>query len=173
MTKAVRIPVTVKMRAGWDERGDQRAGAGAPHGGCRRGGGRRARPHGRAVVFRVFGLGSDQARGRRASPFPVFGSGDCIEPAQLVDKLRGGGVAGVLVGRGALRNPWIFEQAADVGRRASAARDHAWPSAGSSCSNTSICCCRNASREAEGFRHVAPGQTALERAVPARGHDGG
>ena len=36
---------------------DQRAGAGAPHGGRRRGGGRRARPHGRAVVLRRLGLG--------------------------------------------------------------------------------------------------------------------
>jgi len=48
------------------------------------------------------------ARGVR---IPVFGSGDCVEPDQMVDRLRSG-VSGVLVGRGALRNPWIFEQAA-------------------------------------------------------------
>ena len=45
---------------------------------------------------------------------PVFGSGDCIEPEQLVERLSRGGVSGVLVGRGALRNPWIFRQAADL-----------------------------------------------------------
>jgi tRNA-dihydrouridine synthase len=44
---------------------------------------------------------------------PVFGSGDCIEPGQIVERLRGG-VEGVLVGRGVLRNPWILAQAADM-----------------------------------------------------------
>jgi tRNA-dihydrouridine synthase len=34
----------------------------------------------------------------------------------MVGKLKGASVAGVLVGRGALRNPWIFEQAAALAR---------------------------------------------------------
>ena len=44
---------------------------------------------------------------------PVFGSGDCIEPEQVVDRIRAG-VEGVLVGRGVLRNPWILAQAMDL-----------------------------------------------------------
>jgi tRNA-dihydrouridine synthase B len=44
---------------------------------------------------------------------PVFGSGDCVEPAQIVDRMRSG-VDGVLVGRGVLRNPWILAQAQDM-----------------------------------------------------------
>jgi len=44
---------------------------------------------------------------------PVIGSGDCIEPEQIVDRIRAG-VEGVLVGRGVLRNPWILSQAADL-----------------------------------------------------------
>ena len=44
---------------------------------------------------------------------PVFGSGDCVEPDQIVDRMRGG-VEGVLVGRGVLRNPWILAQAEDL-----------------------------------------------------------
>jgi tRNA-dihydrouridine synthase len=44
---------------------------------------------------------------------PVFGSGDCVEPEQVVEKLRMG-VEGVLVGRGVLRNPWILAQAAEL-----------------------------------------------------------
>jgi len=44
---------------------------------------------------------------------PVFGSGDCVEPAQIIDRLSSG-VEGVLVGRGVLRNPWILAQAADI-----------------------------------------------------------
>ena len=44
---------------------------------------------------------------------PVFGSGDCVEPEQVVERLRSG-VEGVLVGRGVLRNPWILAQAMDL-----------------------------------------------------------
>jgi tRNA-dihydrouridine synthase len=43
----------------------------------------------------------------------VFGSGDCLEAGQVIDRLRSG-VDGVFVGRGVLRNPWILAQAADV-----------------------------------------------------------
>ena len=52
MARAVQIPVTVKMRAGWNERRDQRAGAGAAHGRRRRRGGRRARADRGAVLHR-------------------------------------------------------------------------------------------------------------------------
>ena len=48
-----------------------------------------------------------------SSRFPVFGSGDCLEPEQVTERLRSG-VDGVLVGRGVLRNPWILSQAADL-----------------------------------------------------------
>jgi len=44
---------------------------------------------------------------------PVFGSGDCIEPEQVIARMRSG-VDGVLVGRGVLRNPWILAQSADL-----------------------------------------------------------
>ena len=45
---------------------------------------------------------------------PVFGCGDLVEPEQILDRLRSTPVAGVLVGRGILRNPWLFAQAADL-----------------------------------------------------------
>jgi tRNA-dihydrouridine synthase len=44
---------------------------------------------------------------------PVLGSGDCIEPLQILERMQTA-VSGVLVGRGVLRNPWILAQAADV-----------------------------------------------------------
>ena len=74
---------------------------------------------------------------------PVFGSGDCVEPEQVVERLRAG-VDGVLVGRGVLRNPWILAQAADLAAGRAAARGDARPIAGSSCSTTSSCCCTSA-----------------------------
>ena len=50
---------------------------------------------------------------------PVLGSGDCVEPEHVVEKIGANGISGVLVGRGVLRNPWILAQAADLaaGRR--------------------------------------------------------
>jgi tRNA-dihydrouridine synthase B len=112
MTKAVKIPVTVKMRAGWNDeernaptlaRMVQDAGAAA------------IAVHGRTAAQSYSGsadwsLVADIAA---ALTIPVFGSGDCIEPQQIIDRLRSG-VGGVLVGRGVLRNPWILSQATDL-----------------------------------------------------------
>jgi tRNA-dihydrouridine synthase B len=115
MAKAVKIPVTVKMRAGWDANEInapdlamrmQDAGASA------------LAVHGRTAAQSYTGFSDWDLIARVAAgvSIPVFGSGDCIEPSHLVDRVRDGGVAGVLVGRGALRNPWIFEQAAAIAR---------------------------------------------------------
>jgi tRNA-dihydrouridine synthase B len=112
MAKAVKIPVTVKMRAGWNDedrnaptlaRMVQDAGAAA------------IAVHGRTAAQSYSGSADWDLVARIASvmAIPVFGSGDCIEPQQIVDRLRSG-VGGVLVGRGVLRNPWILAQASDL-----------------------------------------------------------
>jgi len=112
MAKAVKIPVTVKMRAGWndDDRNAptlakmvQDAGAAA------------IAVHGRTAAQSYTGQADWDLVARIADQLtiPVFGSGDCIEPQQIVDRMRSG-VGGVLVGRGVLRNPWILAQAADL-----------------------------------------------------------
>ena len=41
---------------------------------------------------------------------PIFGNGDIVEPRQAVEARRQYGVDGILIGRGAIGNPWIFEQ---------------------------------------------------------------
>ena len=43
---------------------------------------------------------------------PIFGNGDIISASQAVDSKRRYGVDGILIGRGAIGNPWIFEQCA-------------------------------------------------------------
>jgi len=112
MARAVTIPVTVKMRAGWndDERNAptlarmvQDAGAAA------------IAVHGRTAVQSYSGSADWDLVAEIAGDLaiPVFGSGDCIEPEQIVERLRSG-VEGVLVGRGVLRNPWILAQAMDL-----------------------------------------------------------
>lgn len=117
MSRAVQIPVTVKMRAGWND--DERnaptlarmvedAGAAA------------IAVHGRTAAQSYSGSADWDLVARIADTLtiPVFGSGDCIDARQVIEKLASG-VEGVLVGRGVLRNPWILAQAADIaaGRR--------------------------------------------------------
>ncbi len=41
---------------------------------------------------------------------PIFGNGDITSAAQAVEAKRRYGVDGILIGRGAIGNPWIFEQ---------------------------------------------------------------
>src|SRR6267378_3335036 len=112
MTRAVSIPVTVKMRAGWndDERNAptlaklmQDAGAAA------------VAVHGRTAAQSYSGRADWDLVAQIAEDLtiPVFGSGDCVEPEQIVERMRSG-VEGVLVGRGVLRNPWILAQAVNL-----------------------------------------------------------
>ncbi len=112
MTKAVKIPVTVKMRAGGndEERNAPRlarlvddAGAAA------------VTVHGRTAAQSYTGSADWTLVAEIASALsiPVFGSGDCLEAEDVMARLRLG-VEGVLVGRGVLRNPWILSQAADL-----------------------------------------------------------
>src|SRR5436190_9324023 len=112
MARAVRIPVTVKMRAGWNDTEKnapilahmvQDAGAAA------------IAVHGRTAAQSYSGSADWDLVAEIAASLsiPVFGSGDCVEPRQIIDRLDRG-VDGVLVGRGVLRNPWILAQAADI-----------------------------------------------------------
>lgn len=41
---------------------------------------------------------------------PIFGNGDIISATQAVEAKNRYGVDGILIGRGAIGNPWIFEQ---------------------------------------------------------------
>ena len=42
---------------------------------------------------------------------PVIGNGDITEPEHVVEMMTTTGCAGVMIGRGALRRPWLFRQA--------------------------------------------------------------
>jgi tRNA-dihydrouridine synthase B len=170
MAKAVRIPVTVKMRAGWNDhdrnapllaRMVQDAGAAA------------VTIHGRTAEQSYKGLADWDLVSRVAGSLdiPVLGSGDCTEPEHIIERMTSG-VSGVLVGRGVLRNPWILAQAADVaaGRapRAISRRDR-----GQFLLEYIDLLLTERQNEAEGFRHVAPGAESADAhdARPARGHE--
>ena len=112
MAKAVTIPVTVKMRAGWDDR-ERNAPALAKM--LEDAGAAAVTVHGRTAAQSYSGTADWDLVARIAADLtiPVFGSGDCVEPTQVVERMKSG-VDGVLVGRGVLRNPWILAQAADL-----------------------------------------------------------
>ncbi len=50
------------------------------------------------------------AQAVRSLPFPVQANGNVISAASAVDTLEQTGAAGLMIGRGAIRNPWIFSQ---------------------------------------------------------------
>ena len=168
MTDAVDIPVTVKMRAGWDDgsinapslaRRMEDAGAAA------------VAVHGRTATQR-YGGESDWDLIRAVAgevAIPVLGSGDCVTPEQMVERGRAG-VAGVLVGRGALRNPWIFQQAAALaaGR---AAPDVPLAERGRFLLEYIDMLLREGLDELRGFRHRAPGMPPSRRPRPARSRE--
>jgi nifR3 family TIM-barrel protein len=123
MSKAVKIPVTVKMRKGWDE-GEVNAGELARR--VEDAGAKAITIHGRTATQSYSGFADWDfvSEIARTVSIPVFGSGDCIEPEDIIARLRSG-VSGVYVGRGVLRNPWILAQALDLmeGRPARAISD--------------------------------------------------
>ena len=110
MTKKVRIPVTVKMRAGWN---DEQRNAGVLARLVQDAGASAIAVHGRTAAQSYSGSSDWDFISRVAESvdIPVFGSGDVIEPEQAIERLRSTAVSGVLIGRGVLRNPWILSQA--------------------------------------------------------------
>jgi nifR3 family TIM-barrel protein len=110
VVEAVRLPVTVKMRLGWDEaslsapffaREFEQAGIAAVtiHG--------RTRAQGFGGSVNLQGIRAVVAAVER---IPVIGNGDIRTIADAARMLRHTGCTAVAIGRGALLNPWIFAQ---------------------------------------------------------------
>ncbi|HEX4915082.1 MAG TPA: tRNA dihydrouridine synthase DusB [Vicinamibacterales bacterium] len=165
MVKAVKIPVTVKMRKGWDD-GEINAPELAKR--VEDAGARAIAIHGRTAKQSYSGQADWNFVSSVAQTvtIPVFGSGDCVEPEDIVEKMRSG-VSGVYVGRGVLRNPWILAQASDLmaGRPARAVT-HA--ERGQFLLDYMHLLLTECEDEIAGFRHSAPGQAADPRAQAPR-----
>lgn len=110
---AVDIPVTVKIRIGWDKNSinavemakyleDAGASLICVHG--------RTREQQYAPSADWLHI----ADVKRAVSVPVIGNGDIFEPRDALKMLRETGCDGVMIGRGALGNPWIFENTVNL-----------------------------------------------------------
>ena len=106
--KATRLPVTVKTRLGWDEQGIvipdvakmvEAAGAKALTLHCRT----------RSQAHSGFADWSWLEKIKKVISIPVIGNGDISCPEDVQAMLETG-CDGVMIGRGAIANPWIFKQ---------------------------------------------------------------
>lgn len=106
---AVDVPVTLKIRTGWDRQNRnavtiaklaEQAGVAA------------LAVHGRTRACRFVGeVEYDTiAAVTEAVSMPVFANGDITSPEKAVAVLEHTGAAAVMIGRGAQGNPWIFSQ---------------------------------------------------------------
>ncbi len=107
--KAVKLPITVKMRAGWDansinavEFAKRMEAAGAEM----------ICVHGRTRA-QMYAPGADWGiigAVKAAVSVPVMGNGDIFSAQDALDMMKNTGCDGVMLARGAEGNPWIFAE---------------------------------------------------------------
>lgn len=107
MRKMVTCPLTVKIRSGWDEKQINAVEISKLAEGC----GLDAitvHPRTKDQAFRGWADWSVIAAVKRAVRIPVIGNGDVTTPFLIRKLFDETGCDGVMIGRGALGNPWIF-----------------------------------------------------------------
>ena len=107
--EAVDVPVTVKMRLGWD---DQSRNAPDVAARVQRAGAQAVTVHGR-TRNQFYGGRADWTAVREvknAVNVPVLVNGDIVDVATAREAMRESGADGVMIGRGAIGRPWIARQ---------------------------------------------------------------
>lgn len=111
--REVSIPVTLKMRSGWD---DSTRNAPLVASVAEAAGLAMVTVHGRTRV-QLYQGESDWSvipEIKRRVSIPVVGSGDVVSAADVLARERQFGPDAVMIGRGALANPWIFRQTEEL-----------------------------------------------------------
>ena len=106
---AIEIPLTIKIRTGWDEQSrnaDEVARIAYNEGVTW------VAIHGRTRAAAYTGEADWDyiTRVKKSAPLPILGNGDLTSPELAVNRLRESGCDGVMIGRGCLKNPYIFRQ---------------------------------------------------------------
>jgi len=107
---ATPLPVTVKIRSGWDESSRDPAGIARR---CEDAGARALTLHARSRTQMFTGAANwdEIAAAVRAVSIPVIGNGDVQTPEDVLRMRERTGCAGVMIARGSFGNPWIFRRA--------------------------------------------------------------
>jgi tRNA-dihydrouridine synthase B len=111
VVKAVKVPVTVKTRLGWDDRTknimevaerlqDVGIQALSIHGRTR------AQLYKGPADWTLIGAVKENPRMR----IPIFGNGDVDSPEKAVECMQRYGVDGLMIGRASIGHPWIFNE---------------------------------------------------------------
>ncbi|MBR4286828.1 MAG: tRNA dihydrouridine synthase DusB [Clostridia bacterium] len=109
VVKAVNVPVTVKMRSGWD---DSTVNAVELAKRCEQAGAAAITVHGRTKVqMYAPPVNIDIIREvKNAISIPVIGNGDVVDGKSAAKMMEETGCDMVMVGRGALGRPWVFQE---------------------------------------------------------------
>jgi tRNA-dihydrouridine synthase 3 len=112
MRGAVQVPVTVKIRLGWNK--DSRNYLDLAHAAVD-GGAQALTVHGRTreARYRHPAEWDAIAEVAAAVPVPVVGNGDLLFGHEIQERLKSSGCVAVMTARGALIKPWIFREASE------------------------------------------------------------
>lgn len=112
---AIKIPLTIKVRTGWDanSRNTDEVAHIAHEEGVEW-----VAIHGRTRTQGYEGLADWDyiAEVKSKAKLPIIGNGDIHTPLQANERLTNTGCDGVMIGRGCLKNPWIFMQSLNIYR---------------------------------------------------------
>ena len=111
--EAVTIPLTIKIRSGWDASGDQALAISKMAQGL---GVNAVAVHPRTASqgFRGRADWTVIKKVKDALDIPVIGNGDIVRPQDAREMLAATGCDAVMIGRAAISNPWIFDQIGDL-----------------------------------------------------------
>jgi nifR3 family TIM-barrel protein len=110
VTAATPLPVTVKIRSGWDDTSRDPVGIALR---CQDAGAKALTLHARSRTQMFTGRADwdEIARVVERLEIPVIGNGDVTSPEDVVRMRDHTGCSGVMIARGSFGNPWIFRQA--------------------------------------------------------------